>query len=95
MLEGPPADDPDFEGHGHCFPCPEGADCRERGLTLETLPLKPAFWRSGQDSYEIEPCTVEDACSQTNATDGDVTKQCARGHEGKGGVPRELCVGPL
>jgi hypothetical protein len=81
LLEGKPPFDWHFEGHGFCSKCPEGTMCDRQGITLETLPLKPAYWRSGTDSIKIELCFNEEACPQMNVT-GEAASQCLDGHEG-------------
>ncbi|GMI19452.1 hypothetical protein TrCOL_g8292 [Triparma columacea] len=83
LLDGHPPAEPDFVGHGYCSRCPEGANCVERGITLQNLPLKPAYWRSSQDSYKVELCYSPEACPQTNSTgNASTAMQCAEGHEG-------------
>jgi hypothetical protein len=82
LIDGPPEDEPDYRGHGHCSECPDGANCTVRGITLRTLPLKPSYWRSSEDSFYIELCKVGDACAQSNVTAGIIESQCAKGHEG-------------
>jgi len=49
---------------GHCVVCPEGAECNEPGVTVETLPLKQGWWRSDDQSVKLEKCRVEEACLQ-------------------------------
>jgi len=83
LLEGKPSAEPDFVGHGYCSRCPEGTNCVERGVTLESLPLKPSYWRSDQNSFKVELCYAPEACPQANST-GNVStaSQCAEGHVG-------------
>jgi len=82
LLEGKPSAEPDFVGHGYCSRCPEGTNCVERGVTLESLPLKPSYWRSSQKSYNVVPCKVDVACSQSDVTVSKLDTQCAIGHSG-------------
>ena len=39
-----------------CRICPVGADCREPGLTLETIPLERGYWRKSSSSVELRAC---------------------------------------
>ena len=82
LIDGPPPGVAHFSGHGHCVACPIGTDCSERGQTLTSLRLKPAYWRSHQSSRKIELCSVAEACSQANTSDGNVLFQCTDGHKG-------------
>ncbi|GMH79533.1 hypothetical protein TL16_g08176 [Triparma laevis f. inornata] len=85
QIDRPPLSDPDFEGHGYCSPCPEGANCKERGVQLATLPLKPNYWRSAKDSYNIELCFARAACPQVNVSEDMESldsSQCLEGHYG-------------
>ncbi|GMH66849.1 hypothetical protein TL16_g04526 [Triparma laevis f. inornata] len=69
---------------GTCEYCPDGTNCTDPGITLETLPLVSGYWRSGFDSEKIEKCYTPKACTQANVTvePGKETTQCAEGHEG-------------
>jgi hypothetical protein len=42
--------------------CPEGADCSIAGLTLDTLPLKPNYWRISSKSLDIRKCRRTGVC---------------------------------
>jgi hypothetical protein len=64
---------------GECKTCPPGTVCDKPGTTLENLPLEKGYWRSGTDSFLIEPCMAIDACTGTNSTSSAV---CRTGHEG-------------
>ena len=69
---------------GVCVPClevsAEGTDCKDVGLTTETLTLLPGFWRSSNTSTEIVQCASEDECVQVQAF--NKTQQCIEGHDG-------------
>ena len=73
---------------GECMTCGEGMDCSAPGITLETLPLKKGYWRSGAMSYNVVHCYTLDACPQNNDKTANVTffldvdDQCREGHEG-------------
>jgi len=62
-----------------CTACPHGADCSTQGTSLETLPLKAGFWRTGNQSEDVRECYTSDACiGSINAT----SSVCADGHLG-------------
>ncbi|GMH77627.1 hypothetical protein TrLO_g10306 [Triparma laevis f. longispina] len=72
---------------GQCKICPEGTLCHDAGVTIDKLPLKRGFWRSGFDSSNVVKCYTEDACSQTPSTKfvnitNPIDEQCAGGHTG-------------
>jgi hypothetical protein len=42
---------------GSCVLCPEpGSDCSTSGVTLQTLPLKPGYWRFDDNSSDVRQC---------------------------------------
>ncbi len=45
-----------------CQPCPEGANCSVAGITLETLPLLPGYWRVSSWSLNVATCPGDQAC---------------------------------
>jgi hypothetical protein len=49
--------------------CPDGTVCEHQGITLDTLPIAPGYWRSGALSTTIRPCELADACKGTNITE--------------------------
>jgi len=67
MAGVPEGEDQELFGdrHGHCIPCPEGAECIEPGVTVETMKLQKGWWRSDDQSVKLEKCRVEGACVQT------------------------------
>jgi hypothetical protein len=71
---------------GQCLTCPDGTDCLEPGITVESLPLKQGYWRSNPSSYNIEECYTKRACThpvRTRTADKfNATNQCTEGHTG-------------
>ena len=49
--------------NNNCEPCPEGGVCEELGLTLETMPIKPTYWRTSNTSIAVLKCSNEGACT--------------------------------
>lgn len=41
----------------------EGVDCESPGSTLATLPIRPGYWRSSNDSEVIHACRHPNACT--------------------------------
>ena len=65
--------------NGTCHECPEGVKCDKPGK-LETLKLKPGYFRGKPESTEVYPCTLgEAACPGGNQTGNDL---CSDGYEG-------------
>ena len=51
--------------HFNCSACPQGTDCTEDGVTLQSLPLRRGFYRRGPHSPEVLRCPDADAnCSR-------------------------------
>ena len=76
-MPTPPTTDNSSSIIGECVKCPtDGTNCDKEGITLEELPLKSGYWRSGTQSFLIEQCYTADACSQANSS------QCSEGHHG-------------
>lgn len=46
--------------------CPTGAVCKKAGITLETLPLLPGYWRSSTSATKLYTCDSTAACEGTN-----------------------------
>ena len=71
-----------FHHRGSCVRCGEGdwigATCDRRGLRLESITLKPGYWRTSSFSDKVLSCEDGDACVGGNETQG----LCARGHYG-------------
>ena len=69
-----------------CLPCVSGAACRAdaaEGLTLETLPLLPGYWRNSPRSLDIRSC-------------GDRAQGTTPGCRGGAGEPcKDWLTGPL
>lgn len=55
---------------GECVSCVgmRGVDCTEAGMSLETLRVKPGFWRTGPLSTDVKRCYNPEACIGANAT---------------------------
>ena len=65
---------------GECRTCPEGTICDRPGISLNTTPTKPMYWRTSNESAHFENCHFDDAC-KGNA--GNETKTvCRVGYEG-------------
>ncbi|GMI37858.1 hypothetical protein TeGR_g14131, partial [Tetraparma gracilis] len=71
---------------GQCLACPDGTDCSDPGITVESLPLKQGYWRSNSSSHNIVQCYTEAACTHPNRTttaaDFNLDNQCKEGHTG-------------
>jgi hypothetical protein len=71
---------------GQCLTCPDGTDCSEPGITVESLPLLKGYWRSTASSHNIVQCYTKKACTHPNRTttaaDFSLDNQCAEGHTG-------------
>jgi hypothetical protein len=65
-----------------CVECEKGdwvgATCDRIGLRLDTVTLKPGYWRTSSASDEIFSCEDEHVCVGGNATES----LCAQGHWG-------------
>ncbi|GMH49502.1 hypothetical protein TrVE_jg9591 [Triparma verrucosa] len=75
--------------HAFCYKCPEGAKCEERGITVQNMPLKVGYWRSDDQSFNVERCYVDEACNNDfsiKAAKGneafETDQQCLEGHTG-------------
>ena len=66
---------------GRCKRCPEGVDCESaKGNELETLWVKPGYFRATSQSNKIYPCTFGDmACQGGNRSGNEL---CFEGYEG-------------
>jgi hypothetical protein len=56
----------------------EGLDLGEEGMTLETLRVLPGYWRTGNNSSDVRPCPVAEACVGWNVS----ATYCRGGHAG-------------
>ena len=63
-------------GGTKCAKAVRGVELNRKGMTLQTLALKPGTWRTDPESIDIRDCPVEDACVGGNAT------YCLEGHLG-------------
>ena len=84
VLEPPEANTTHYIGQ--CLACPDGTDCSDPGITVESLPLKQGYWRSNSSSHNIVQCYTEAACTHPNRTttaaDFNLDDQCKEGHTG-------------
>jgi hypothetical protein len=55
-----------MQSYGMCERCPVGTMCDVPGITRETLPLMPDYWRVSPQSIKISECDVRGACVGTN-----------------------------
>jgi hypothetical protein len=51
-----------------CKTLPEGVVDEEGGITLESLPLSPGWWRTNELSEDVRKCPLEEACVGGNAS---------------------------
>ena len=59
----------------------KGVDCESPGATLASLPVRPGYWRSSNESLAVQECLLSDACSGAR----DISKTddyCAEGYTG-------------
>lgn len=65
-----------------CASCRPGSNCSSLGITLETLPLDPGYWRGAPTAVEVYECRLRDAClgGPLNASSG--LSRCSEGHTG-------------
>ena len=74
--------------HGTCTYCSEMAEglaCTNKGLTLQTLPTKPAFFRANTASNNTYPCLSSHWLADDEHVDcvgGNVSAQCRPHHQG-------------
>ena len=64
---------------GTCRGCPEGVKCEE-AEKLETLELKPGYFRATPESTKVYPCTLDEAACPGGNKTGD--ELCNNGYEG-------------
>ena len=68
-----------MDQEGTCRGCPEGVRCEE-AEKLETLELKPGYFRATPESTKVYPCTMGEAACQGGNQSGD--KLCSEGYDG-------------
>lgn len=61
-----------------CTMCPDGTKCPTSGLEVETMIIKPGFWRSSLESEKVLPCPEPSVCVGSNQS----ATLCAPNHEG-------------
>jgi len=66
------------DGNRSCVTCPDGTECNDVDVKLETLPVAAGHWRQHRDSIEVRPCFTADAC----LGGGNVSTQCEAGQTG-------------
>jgi hypothetical protein len=69
-----------------CDSLGEGVTCLSEGLTLETVVIKPGFWRSQNDSKQIFKCINQLFCSGTKTQSGQ------NGRRRRLEVSGDLCI---
>jgi len=74
--------DDNTESLGSCVGCTQkrGVNCNIPGQTLETLEIKPGFWRTGPTSTEIMRCYSAVACIGGNVMKNFTTNASNRTH---------------
>ena len=82
-----PPDERGFEGQ--CLDCPEGADCFAGAITVESLPLKEGYWRSGPESSKVVECYTKEACRGINGAGASLKRSAQQGR----GKCRRLLAG--
>ena len=68
-----------------CLECSEGTECREKGVTLEELPVKMGWWRVTPTSTDVRVCKSDAACDHSghaNTSSIWAESQCADGYRG-------------
>ena len=70
-----------------CIKCPLGADCSVKGLTLQTLSLRPGYYRTADDSADVRVCPdyrpgadelgLFSSNDSTSCVGGEMTPACA------------------
>ncbi|GMH94182.1 hypothetical protein TrST_g4037 [Triparma strigata] len=75
--------------NGTCVSCSgiQGIDCSRAGVSLETLPIQPGFWRSSTTSTRIRRCYNTEACIgsvRTNANASGVSIVSSGGSSANG-----------
>uniref|UniRef100_A0A7S2D0A1 Tyrosine-protein kinase ephrin type A/B receptor-like domain-containing protein n=1 Tax=Florenciella parvula TaxID=236787 RepID=A0A7S2D0A1_9STRA len=51
-----------------CAKCPSGVECRSSGITIESLVMKPGFFRFTETSSDVRECPYEKNCKFPNGT---------------------------
>jgi hypothetical protein len=59
-----------------CLACPEGIECLAQGATLDSLTVRPGYWRSSTESLDVYRCLVDAHC------EGGREAECAANREG-------------
>lgn len=78
-----------------CRPCPDGTLCSNQGTALETLFLKPGYWRVASSSAEIVPCPdITAGCSSTDWACEESTSGCSGGDTSSSSACRPGLEGP-
>jgi hypothetical protein len=54
------------DGRPVCATCPEGTTCDMAGITRETLPLRPGYWRLSPRATRVRKCRPAEACVGTD-----------------------------
>lgn len=74
-----------------CTPCDSNTmSCTDVGITTQTIPLLPGFWRASAGTTDIRECLNPDACQGGSGggvqgagdSFADGTQYCAQGYEG-------------
>jgi hypothetical protein len=67
-----------------CDKCPQGVDCSRDQQEVQTLPLKPNYWRISYHSTKVYRCPIDGACVGGPITGIRGAGYCAENHEGEG-----------
>ena len=62
-----------------CQRCLLGAECEERGMTLQTLQISPDWWRTSETSDDIRQCPLLHACRGSKNFTSDLCNEGYRG----------------
>lgn len=76
----------EFYDRPSCLPCmdirvSEGLECREKGVTLFSLPLAKGYWRANTNTTIIHECLHENACAGGGIV-SSANDYCNPGYEG-------------
>ncbi|KAL3926830.1 MAG: hypothetical protein SGPRY_003115 [Prymnesium sp.] len=81
-----------------CGVCPSGTDCSSAGFTLETLPVRPGYYRLNPQSVDVRRCPDAAINCSNDLQCETTTSGCAGGesrtgcHEGLEGAFCRLCT---
>jgi hypothetical protein len=72
----------EYSNGKQCVACTGEFMCDRLGITTETLPLRPHFWRESIAAPTARRCWNADACVGGTANSGSTDEYCAAGYKG-------------